>query len=119
VRDSCYYLPTARFAYLSGSRCPVIWNPQKAKKYQCRDDSLRRELDHVLWLFRAYEQATASTMIRTSWMTTGFSYETRDAATYLIVNEIKFRQGDVFRELWLSSTQKLKEEGISKMGMNK
>jgi hypothetical protein len=58
-------------------------------------------VDHVLRVFRAYERATASTTIRTSWLKTGFNYETRDAATYLIVNETKIRQGDAFPEVWL------------------
>jgi hypothetical protein len=56
-------------------------------------------VDHVLRLFRAYEQATASTTIRASWLKTGFDYETRDEATYLIVNETKIRQRDAFREV--------------------
>jgi hypothetical protein len=58
-------------------------------------------VDHILRLFRAYEQATASTTIRTSWIKTEFDYETRDAATYLIVNETKIRYGDAFREVWV------------------
>jgi hypothetical protein len=58
-------------------------------------------MDHVLRLFRAYEQATASRTIRASWMKIGFDYETRDAATDLIVNETKIRQGDAFCEGWL------------------
>jgi hypothetical protein len=58
-------------------------------------------VDYVLWSFRASEQGTASTTIRTSWLKTGFDYETRDAATYLIVNETKIRQGDAFRKVWL------------------
>jgi hypothetical protein len=74
---------------------------KKAKKYQRRDDTLPREVDHVLRLFRASEQAMASTTIRASWLKTGFDYETRDAATYLIVNETKICQGDAFREVWL------------------
>jgi hypothetical protein len=74
---------------------------KKAKKYQRRDDTLRRKVDHILRLFRASEQATASTTIRVSWLKTGFDYETRDAAAYLIVNENKIRQGDAFREVRL------------------
>jgi hypothetical protein len=74
---------------------------KKAKRYQRHDDTLRREVDHVLRLFRAYEQATTSATIRVLWLKTGFDYETRDAATYLIVNENKIRQGDGFREVWL------------------
>jgi hypothetical protein len=33
---------------------------KRGKKYQRRDDSLHRDVDHVLRLFRAYEQATTS-----------------------------------------------------------
>jgi hypothetical protein len=58
-------------------------------------------VDHVIRLFRAYGQATASTTIRTSWLKTGFDYEMRDTATYLIVNQIRIRQRDAFREVWL------------------
>jgi hypothetical protein len=35
------------------------------------------------------------------WLKTGLNYKTRDAATYLIVNETKIRQSDPFREVWL------------------
>jgi hypothetical protein len=72
---------------------------KKAKKYQRRDDTLPRGVDHVLRLFRAYEQATASATIRASWLNTEFDYEMHDAETYLIVNGTKIRQGDVFREM--------------------
>jgi hypothetical protein len=54
---------------------------KKAKKYPRRDDTARREVDHVLRLFRAYEQATSSVTIKASWLKTGFDYETRDGAT--------------------------------------
>jgi hypothetical protein len=74
---------------------------KKAKNYQLRDYTLWREVDHVLRLFCARGQATASTTIRASWLKTGFEYETRDEVTYLIVNETKIRQGDAFREVWL------------------
>jgi hypothetical protein len=72
---------------------------KKVKKYHRRDHTLRREVNHVLRLFRAYEQATASMTIKASWLKTGFDYETRDAATYLTVNETKIRQSDAFREV--------------------
>jgi hypothetical protein len=72
------------------------------KKYQRTDDTLRKELEHVLRSFRDYKQATTSTTIRESWLQTGFDYETCEAATYLIVNEAKIRQGDALREVWLS-----------------
>jgi hypothetical protein len=74
---------------------------KKAKEYQWRDDTLRKEVYHVLRLFRAYGQATISTTIRASWLKTEFDCETRQAATYLIVNEAKIRQRDAFREVWL------------------
>jgi hypothetical protein len=74
---------------------------KKAKKYQRRDNTLRKEMDHVLRLFRAYAQATTSTTIKASWLRTGFNYEARDAATDLIANEVKIRRGDPIREVWL------------------
>jgi hypothetical protein len=74
---------------------------KRAKKYQRRDDTLRKEVDHVLRLFRAYEQATASTTIRASWGKTGFEYQSRDNATYLVINEAKVRQSNAFQEIWL------------------
>jgi hypothetical protein len=74
---------------------------KKAKTYQRWDDTLRREVDHVLRLFRADEQATVSTTIRASGLKTGFHGETLDAATYLIVNETKIRPGEVLREVSL------------------
>jgi hypothetical protein len=39
---------------------------KRPKKYQRRDDGLHKEVDHVLRLFRAYEQATTSATIRSS-----------------------------------------------------
>jgi hypothetical protein len=74
---------------------------KRAKKYQRRDDTLRKDVDHVLRLFRAYEQATPSTTIRASWQRTGFEYEKRNGATYLIVDEARIRQSPGFQEIWL------------------
>jgi hypothetical protein len=42
-----------------------------------------------------------STAIMASWLKTEFDCETREAATYRIVNEAKIRQGDAFRKVWL------------------
>jgi hypothetical protein len=57
-------------------------------------------MDHILGLFRGYEQATASATIRASWLKTGFDSENRDEARYLIVNEAKIRQATAFRVVW-------------------
>jgi hypothetical protein len=72
---------------------------KRTKKFQRRDDTLQREVDHVLRLFRAYEQATISSTIGTSWRKAGFKYEKRDGATCLIVDEAKIRQAPAFREI--------------------
>jgi hypothetical protein len=40
-------------------------------------------------------------MIRTSLLKTGFDYQTRHTAVYLILTETKICQGDAFREVWL------------------
>jgi hypothetical protein len=55
----------------------------------------------VYYFLARNAQATAPTTISASWLTAGFDNETRDAATYLIVNETKIRQGDAFRDVWL------------------
>jgi hypothetical protein len=41
---------------------------KRPKKYQRRDDTLGRGVDHVLRLFRAFEQAIASTSVTGSWL---------------------------------------------------
>jgi branched-subunit amino acid aminotransferase/4-amino-4-deoxychorismate lyase len=64
-------------------------------------NTLWKEVDHALRLCHAYGQAMTSTTIRGSWLKTGFDYETRKVTTYRIVNEIRIRQGDAFREVWL------------------
>jgi hypothetical protein len=73
---------------------------KRANKYQRRDDMLGQGVDHVLRLFLAYDQATASTTIRASWLQTGFNHGNRNEARSLIVNEPKIRQATAFREVW-------------------
>jgi hypothetical protein len=63
-------------------------------------DVLSAQLDHVLCIFHAYEQATPSTTVRVSWMRTGFQYEERADTRYLIVNEAAIRSSPGFQEIW-------------------
>jgi hypothetical protein len=69
-----------------------MWNPETAKKCQQRDDTLRREADRTVRLFRADEQATAAVIIRVSWGKLAFEYERRVGATYIIADEATIRQ---------------------------
>jgi hypothetical protein len=73
---------------------------KRAKKHQCRDDELPAQIDHVLSLFRAYEQATMSTTVRASWIRTGFQYEERADTRYLAVHEAAIRSSLGFQEFW-------------------
>jgi hypothetical protein len=61
------------------------------KKYLPKDDNEDREIDHILRIFRAYEEVTTSMMIRASWEKAGFSYHQRDGTFYLAVDEGRIR----------------------------
>jgi hypothetical protein len=71
-----------------------------AKKKLSRDLSLGRDLDHALRIFRAYEMATTSLTVRSSWEKAGFGFERRDGTTYLFVHEGRIRQSPEFAEVW-------------------
>jgi hypothetical protein len=73
---------------------------QRAKKHQRRDDELRAQVDHVLRLFRASEQARTSATARASWMRTGFQYEEMADTRHLTVNEAAIRSPPGFQEIW-------------------
>jgi hypothetical protein len=60
---------------------------------------LPAQVDHVLRLFRAYEQATTSMMVSASWMRTGFQYEERADTRYLTVNEAAIRSSPGFQKI--------------------
>jgi hypothetical protein len=64
---------------------------KRAKKNQHCDDGLPAQVDHVLHLFGAYEQATTSTAVRASWVKTGCQYAEKDNTRYLTVNEAVIR----------------------------
>jgi hypothetical protein len=70
------------------------------KKHLLRDLNLGRDLDYVMRIFRAYELATTSLTVRSSWEKTGFGFEQRDGAWYLYVNETKTRTSPEFAEVW-------------------
>jgi hypothetical protein len=74
--------------------------PKRTKEHQRRDDELPSQVDHVLPLFCAYEQATTSTTVTASWMRTGIQYEERADSRYLTVNEATIRSLPGFQEIW-------------------
>jgi hypothetical protein len=69
---------------------------KRAKNNQRRDDELPAQGDHVLRLFRIYEQATTSMTVRVLWVKTGFQYEEMDNARYPTVNKAVIRSPTVF-----------------------
>jgi hypothetical protein len=71
-----------------------------AKKHLPRSETHFAQVDHVMPIFRAYEIATTSTTIRSSWERAGFGFHQRDGALYLWVNEQKIRDADEFAEVW-------------------
>jgi hypothetical protein len=93
---------------------------KRAKKYQRRDEIPRREVDHVLRLFRAYDQATVSMTIRASWGQTRFEYERCAGATYVIVHEAKTRRTSAFCEVWKFNQhpKKLSPQRLSQRWIN-
>jgi hypothetical protein len=50
-------------------------------------------------IFRAYELATTSLAVRSSWEKTGFGFEQRDGTWYIYVNETKIRTSPEFAEV--------------------
>jgi hypothetical protein len=71
-----------------------------AKKYLPRGEIPSPQVDHVMRVFRAYEMATTSTTIRSSWERAGFGFQKRDGTLYLYVHEQRIRNGDEFAEVW-------------------
>jgi hypothetical protein len=65
-----------------------------------RDFPSGRDLDHVTRIFRAYEQATTSVIVRSSWDKAGFAFERRDGTVYLCFRQAKLRESAEFCELW-------------------
>jgi hypothetical protein len=51
-------------------------------------------------IFRAYELATPSLTLRSSWEKTCFGFEQRDGTWYIYVNETKIRTSPEFAEVW-------------------
>jgi hypothetical protein len=73
---------------------------KSAKKYLAREPNLLPQVDHVMHLFRAYEQATTSTTVRISWQKAGFGFVIRSGSQYLWVEEAKIRGSPDVLELW-------------------
>jgi hypothetical protein len=61
---------------------------------------LSAQVDHILCLFRAYEQVTTSTTVRAYWMRIGFQYEERTDTRYLTVDEAAVRSSPGLQEIW-------------------
>jgi hypothetical protein len=78
----------------------LFGNLKSAKKYLPRDTSASPIVDHVLRVFRAYEQVTTSTTVRASWQKAGFGFVRRDGTYYLWVDEAKIRGSPEFSEIW-------------------
>jgi hypothetical protein len=51
-------------------------------------------------IFRAYELATTSLTVRSSWEKTGFGFGQRDGTWYLDINETKIHASPEFAEVW-------------------
>jgi hypothetical protein len=94
------YISTAYLARFPRTVCSFVWGSEASKKHQRRDDSLPSNLERVLQLFRACEISTTNTTIRSSWDRTGLGCQARDGATYLVVEEVRIRAIDGFREIW-------------------
>jgi hypothetical protein len=93
LQQWCYHLFQALDVLLFG-RLKVF------NKYLPKDDNEDREIDHILRIFRPYEGATTSMMIRASWEKAGFSYHQRDGTAYLVVDKGRIRGAPDFCEIW-------------------
>jgi hypothetical protein len=98
--SDCSYLPASHIHIFQVLGVLLFGVLKRAKKYQRRDDELPAQVDHVLRLFRAYEQTTTITMVRASWMRTGFQYEERADTRDVTVNEAVIRSSPGFQEIW-------------------
>jgi hypothetical protein len=76
-----------------------VSSTQNPKRFMAVPRVLPAQVDHILRLFRAYEQATTSTTVRGSWMRTGFQYEETADTRYLTVNEAAIRSSPGFQEI--------------------
>jgi hypothetical protein len=70
------------------------------KKRLLRDLSLGRDLDHVMGIFRAYDIATKSLTVRSSWEKAGFGFQRRNETIYLFLHEGRIRESPEFTEVW-------------------
>jgi hypothetical protein len=79
---------------------PLFCRLKSAKRYFTRDDSLDPHVDHTFRVFRAYEIATTSTTVRSSWEKAGFGSVRRDGTDYLWVDEGRIRASPEFVKVW-------------------
>jgi hypothetical protein len=70
------------------------------KKYIPRIRELDPQVDHAAHVFRAYEIATANTVIRGSWEKASFGLVKRNDAFYLWDKEGQIRSSPEFQEVW-------------------
>jgi hypothetical protein len=70
------------------------------KKHLLLDTDVSPQLDHVMRVFRAYEQATTSSTVRGSWEKACFVFTQRSGTYYLWVDEAKIRKISEFSEVW-------------------
>jgi hypothetical protein len=73
---------------------------KSAKKYLPRNDQASALIDHIIWIFKAYETVTTSTKVRNCWEKAGFEYAKMGEAFHLLVNDGKIRESTDFLEVW-------------------
>jgi hypothetical protein len=71
-----------------------------AKKFLSPDFGAPVQLDHMTRVFRAYEIATTSTIIRASWEKTGFGYIQRGRTSYHSLDKGKIDAIVAFASVW-------------------
>jgi hypothetical protein len=65
-----------------------------------RDPTVSLQLDHLVCVFRAYEQASISSTVRGSWENTGLDFIRRDGTCCLCVDKPKIPGIREFAEVW-------------------
>jgi hypothetical protein len=65
-----------------------------------RDPTVSPQLDHVMSLFRLYEQASINSTVLGSWEKTGFDFTRSDGTYYLCMDEPKIGRIREFAEVW-------------------
>jgi hypothetical protein len=79
---------------------PMFGRLKSPKKYLPRNGQASASIDHIIWIFKAYETVSTSTMVRGYWEKAGLEDAKTGEAFHLLVNDGKIRESTDFLEVW-------------------